>query len=44
MYPNKGLIRQGSDADVVVWDPSIKKVITAKNHHQKVDFNIFEGM
>lgn len=43
MYPRKGIIRVGADADVVVWDPNFKKTITAANHHHKVDFNIFEG-
>jgi dihydropyrimidinase len=43
MYPRKGIIRVGADADVVVWDPDFKKIIKATNHHHKVDFNIFEG-
>lgn len=43
MYPKKGIIRVGADADVVVWDPNHKKTITAANHHHKVDYNIFEG-
>jgi dihydropyrimidinase len=43
MYPRKGIIRVGADADVVVWDPDFKKIIKAANHHHKVDFNIFEG-
>jgi dihydropyrimidinase len=43
MYPKKGIIRVGADADVVVWDPNHKKIISAANHHHKVDFNIFEG-
>lgn len=43
MYPRKGIIRVGADADVVVWDPNYKKIISAANHHHKVDFNIFEG-
>lgn len=44
MYPNKGVIRVGSDADVVIWDPSYSRIISAQTHHHKVDFNIFEGL
>jgi dihydropyrimidinase len=44
VYGKKGVIAAGADADVVIWDPNKTRTISAKTHHQKIDFNIYEGM
>ncbi|WP_462279754.1 dihydropyrimidinase [Salinivirga cyanobacteriivorans] len=43
LYPKKGEIKAGSDADLLVWDPNTESVISSKNHHQNSDLNIYEG-
>ena len=44
IYPRKGSVSVGADADIVVWDPEASKVISKETHFQNIDFNIFEGM
>jgi dihydropyrimidinase len=43
LYPRKGTIAPGSDADVVVFDPRVERVISAASHHMRVDYSAYEG-
>jgi dihydropyrimidinase len=43
MYPQKGSISVGADADLVIYDPNRKRTISAKTHHMDVDYSCYEG-
>jgi dihydropyrimidinase len=44
LYPRKGVIQPGSDADVVIYDPAATQVLSAASHHMAVDYSAYEGM
>jgi len=44
IYPKKGAILEGADADLVVWDPKRSKTITAAHQQSAIDYNVFEGI
>jgi dihydropyrimidinase len=44
IYPQKGAIREGSDADIIIWDPKSEKTIMSSTQQSVIDYNVFEGI
>ena len=44
LYPRKGTIAPGFDADIVIFDPTRERVLSSESHHMNVDYSCYEGM
>jgi dihydropyrimidinase len=44
LFPRKGTIAPGSDADIVIFNPRVERTLSAKTHHMNVDYSVYEGM
>jgi dihydropyrimidinase len=44
LHPRKGALAPGSDADVVIYDPAARHVLSAATHHMRIDFSVYEGI
>ncbi|MGI9643120.1 MAG: dihydropyrimidinase [Acidimicrobiia bacterium] len=43
LHPQKGAIAPGSDADIVIYDPTVTQTLSATTHHMNLDYSVFEG-
>jgi dihydropyrimidinase len=44
LYPRKGVIQPGADADIVIYNPAAKQTLSVQTHHMNVDYSAYEGM
>jgi dihydropyrimidinase len=44
LFPRKGTIAPGSDADIVIFNPNVQRTLSSKTHHMNVDYSCYEGM
>ena len=43
LYPRKGTLAPGADADIVVFNPDVERTLSARTHHMRVDYSCYEG-